>query len=126
MWDAPALASVVIVDDDEDLRQSLAEVLVWIGARRCITAASLAEVESRAADVLASDLAVLDVNLGVGEPSGLDVLRWLRERGYAGRIVFLTGHARSHPLVKGAAAEDVRVLEKPVGTAELARLLAAP
>jgi FixJ family two-component response regulator len=69
-------------------------------------------------------VAILDVNLGPEVPSGLDVAEWLREHHFAGRIVFLTGHARSHPLV-AQLKHDARaeVLQKPVSPPALLRII---
>ena len=36
--------------------------------------------------------------------SGLDAYRWLRQFGFRGEVVFLTGHAAHHPLVEQARA----------------------
>jgi DNA-binding response OmpR family regulator len=70
------------------------------------------------------DLAILDINLGAGSPSGLAGYRWLREHEFAGRVVFLTGHARSHPLVAEASEiGDAVVYEKPMTAAQLRAIM---
>ena len=64
--------------------------------------------------VLACDVALLDVNLGAGKPSGVDAYHWLRRSGYKGRICFLTGHARSHPDVSQVlSSDDAQLFVKP-------------
>ncbi len=66
-------------------------------------------------EVLAADVAVLDINLGSGQPSGIDAYDWLMSENFGGRLLFLTGHAHAHPLV--ARAERLRratVLDKPL------------
>ncbi|MCU1282855.1 MAG: hypothetical protein JWM53_6401 [bacterium] len=113
---------IVLVDDDEDLRDALCDIFSLFGAR-CLPLASLAAMKDAVNDVFACDLAILDVNLGEGEPSGVDAHAWLVEHRFAGRIVFLTGHARSNPAVARAARLGVRVLAKPVDTADLRALL---
>jgi DNA-binding response OmpR family regulator len=118
------LDSVLIVDDDEDLRDSVSDVLAAAGVRRRVLAASLAEVQRDPAPALASKLAILDVNLGEGQPTGVDVSRWLRERGFAGAIVFLTGHAATDPRVIAAAAvPNTRIVAKPFSFAGLVDLV---
>jgi len=119
-----ALGHVLVVDDDDDLRQALGDVLVeiigtgWIGAR------SLEELEALEEHALACDIAILDVNLGAGRPSGLDALQWLKHKGFRGRIVFLTGHARSDPLVAEAWNEgSVRVYQKPMTMEQLGAIV---
>jgi FixJ family two-component response regulator len=57
-------------------------------------------------------------------PSGLDSYGWLRKHGFEGRIVFLTGHAASHPLVSEARRlGDAEVVSKPVSLARLTTML---
>jgi FixJ family two-component response regulator len=59
--------------------------------------------------------AILDVNLGPGRRSGIDASAWLRQKGYTGRIAFLTGHARDHPLVVEAhRLDNVETFTKPI------------
>jgi ActR/RegA family two-component response regulator len=63
--------------------------------------------------------AILDVNLGPGEPSGVDVAAWVRAHHPDARIVFMTGHAPNHPLVRAASGADGEVLAKPIDTKRL-------
>jgi hypothetical protein len=84
---------------------------------------SLDEMKQLCANGLSWDLAILDVNLGGGQPSGVEAYRWLMGQSFAGRIVFLTGHARSFPDVAEAHALGVKVLEKPVPISCLLNLL---
>jgi FixJ family two-component response regulator len=115
---------VLVLEDDEDLRTLLCELLQMQGVEECVSAASLAFLRSQEARVLGCGLAILDINLGANVPSGLDAYRWLRESGFAGRVVFLTGHARSHPLVRQAyELTDVQVLAKPVDARVLMALV---
>jgi DNA-binding NtrC family response regulator len=107
------MVRVAVLDDDEDLLDSLSDLLGTLGNADCVCLRSVAELTGRREAVLSCDLALLDINLGPGRPSGLDAYRWLREQDFGGRIVFLTGHARSHPLVAQARGFG-NVLEKPV------------
>lgn len=113
---------IVLLDDDADLRESLSELFELLHAP-CLALASLPAMLAAEPEVLACQLAVLDVNLGDGQPSGVDAYQWLRARGFCGRVVFLTGHARSHPAVARAAALGAEVLAKPVDTATLRTLV---
>jgi FixJ family two-component response regulator len=56
-------------------------------------------------------VAIIDINLGANRRSGIDAYAWLRSEGYTGRIVFLTGHASTHPLV----VEAQRVGDAEIG-----------
>ena len=90
---------------------------VWRWARSRILVAHQSEA-------LRCDLALIDVNLGADLPNGLDAFAWLRAHDFQGRVVFLTGHARTHPLVERAHDLDgVPVLEKPVTLDTLLALL---
>lgn len=114
--------SVVVLDDDVDLCDAIRDLFTFLGAR-CLTFPSLAAMQQAERDVLACDVAILDVNLGAERPSGIDAHQWLRARGFRGRIVFLTGHARTHPEVARAPALGVDVLQKPIESSALRALI---
>ena len=115
------MARVLIVEDDHDLAEVERELLSSAGAT-CVVAHSLEEAQRLENEALRCDTALVDVSLGPGAPSGVDVHAWLRSRGFAGTIAFLTGHARSHPLVQRAATTPgTTILAKPVDAGELAR-----
>jgi DNA-binding response OmpR family regulator len=106
--------TAALLDDDADLLEILAELLQERGCR-CLLARSFDELKALGPDVLSADVAVLDINLGSGQPSGIDAYDWLVSQSFAGRLLFLTGHAHAHPLV--ARAERLRratVLDKPL------------
>jgi DNA-binding response OmpR family regulator len=119
--------TAALLDDDADLLESLAELLQDHDCR-CLVARSLAELKALGPSVLAADVAVLDINLGSGEPTGIDAYDWLMSQSFAGRLLFLTGHAHAHPLV--ARAEHLQratVLDKPIdGGVLLDRILGRP
>jgi DNA-binding NtrC family response regulator len=94
--------SVVLVDDDVDLCDAVGDVLLTVGVHECLAFASLAQVQARAYDVLHSELAILDINLGYDNPTGVDVFNWLRGEGYTAPIVFMTGHATLDPRLAAA------------------------
>jgi DNA-binding response OmpR family regulator len=112
-----------LLDDDIDLLEILSELLQERGCR-CLLARSVEELKALP-EVLTADVAVLDINLGSGQPSGIDAYDWLLSQDFAGRLLFLTGHAHAHPLV--ARAERLNratVLDKPLdGEVLLGRIL---
>jgi FixJ family two-component response regulator len=114
--------SVLLLDDDRVLLEMMCELFVSEGVA-CIGVGSVEEMIAAGATGLACDLAILDVNLGPGKPSGVDAYRWLKAQSFSGRIVFLTGHARSYIGVAEAHALGVQVLEKPTSVAGLLNLL---
>lgn len=116
------MTDALIVDDDRDLCLLMSELLVMLGVASCVVAHSMEEVQRLPS--LPRDLAVLDINLGRDKPSGIDVHHWLNEHGFAGRIVYLTGHARSSALVSEALElPNVTLFTKPVSVEQLASLL---
>jgi FixJ family two-component response regulator len=115
--------TIAILDDDADLRSLLAELFESALGLHSVTLQSVAELIERAPTVLGTRLAILDINLGPGVPTGFDAYDWLLAHAYAGRIVFLTGHAKDDPMLERARAlGKVSVLLKPVPTEKLLAL----
>lgn len=115
---------VLVLDDDENLLDILDILLSESAGKDPVCVASYEALTARRSEALGCDVALLDVNLGAGLPSGLDALRWLRDEGFAGPILFFTGHAHTHPLVRDAIeAGEARVLTKPVASDVLLRAL---
>ena len=113
----PVLATefVLFVEDDDDLRESCVELVTIVLERRCMGVGSYKELVALGNEVLACTAAILDINLGPSQPSGIDAYKWLRHTGYRGRIVFLTGHASTHPLVVDARRiGDAEIFSKPI------------
>jgi ActR/RegA family two-component response regulator len=108
------IVTAALLDDDADLLEALADLLQTRNCRS-VLARSVDELKAKAREVLEADVAVLDINLGPGLPTGLDAYDWLLSQNFKGRMLFLTGHAHAHPLV--ARAEKLRraeVLDKPM------------
>jgi DNA-binding NtrC family response regulator len=120
------MSKLLVLDDDDDLRLLLCEAVTSLTDGECLGVRSFDDLLAHQAEALGCDLALLDVNLGVGAPNGLDALGWLRAHDFRGRVMFLTGHARTHPLVERAQfAAGVPVLEKPISLDTLLSLLSA-
>lgn len=119
------LQAVLLVDDDEDLRAAIQEVLRRLGVQRLVEAGSLRDVEDQREEALGCQLALIDINLGYGEPNGINVFEWLEREGFTGRIVFLTGHGSKDPRVQHAASlAGSEIASKPVTTAKLRTMIA--
>ncbi len=112
---------ILICDDDEDVAEVLGDFFQDNGFD-CVITHSFDEVVARGRDALACGLAILDVNLGSGRPSGTDVFRWLQRERFGGRIVFLTGHAGTSSILNGARTLGVPILGKPVAAEALLAL----
>ena len=111
---------VLYVEDNDDLRGLVVELVTVVLERRCVAVGSYEELVALGDDALGCGVAILDINLGGNRRSGIDAYAWLRNKGYTGRIVFLTGHASTHPLVVEAQRiGDAEIFSKPI---ELDRL----
>lgn len=92
----------------------MTRLLDQIGVSEIACFHSYADVENSVNKGLNYDLAFLDVNLGINARSGIDVYHLLLQHHFKGKIVFLTGHASSYPLLqKMLENPQVRLLEKP-------------
>jgi FixJ family two-component response regulator len=106
---------VLYVEDNDDLRELVVELVTSVFNHRCVGVGSYEELAALGEEALGCSVAILDINLGPDRPSGIDAYTWLRDQGYKGRIVFLTGHASSHPLVVEAQRiGDAEIFSKPI------------
>jgi len=111
--------NVLVVDDDEDLLNILAEGLRQEG-HQVATASTGAEALERLEEQL-FDLALLDLKLP--DTSGLQVLQAVKERNPEAKVVIITGYASLETAVgalKGGANDYVT---KPVGMKELRAII---
>ena len=114
---------LVYLEDNEDLRALMSLELKRHLGIDCLSLAKLADFEAHSAEVLDSQMAFLDINLGQRQPTGYDAYRWLKRHIYGGKIFFLTGHASGSPLLAEAVGLDAIVLEKPIKTESLFSLI---
>ena len=106
---------VLYVEDNDDLRELVVELVTCVLQRRCVGVGSYEELVGLGEKALGCGVAILDINLGPSRRSGIDAYAWLRDKGYTGRIVFLTGHASTHPLVVEAQRiGDAEIFSKPI------------
>jgi FixJ family two-component response regulator len=114
----------MILDDDDDLRETLAEMFQVMCGVDTLLAHDVEGMVAIGNEVLRSAIAFIDVNLGAGRPSGLDAYQWLVEHEYHGRVVFLTGHARLQTQVEQAVNDGVAdVVQKPANAKVLCELV---
>jgi len=106
---------VLYVEDNDDLRELVVELVTLVLKHRCVGVGSYDELAALGQEALGCSVAILDINLGPDQPSGIDAYTWLRDMGYKGRIVFLTGHASTHPLVVEAQRiGGAEIFSKPI------------
>ncbi|MFI1091205.1 response regulator transcription factor [Streptomyces sp. NPDC020917] len=106
---------LLVVDDDEAVRRSLAHALVRDGYEVSVAADGLAALESLAAH--RHDAVVLDILMP--EPNGLEVCRTLRARGDRTPILMLTARDLVADRVAGLDAGADDYLVKPFALEEL-------
>jgi len=114
---------VLILEDDCDLAASYQMILSLMLPHQLSVLHDMKEMLANSEDALDCDVALIDVDLGHNQPTGLQAYQWLCENGFKGSIFFVTGHARTHPVVVEAVElNGVSLLQKPV---ELDRLIEA-
>lgn len=118
------MRKIFLLDDERDLVSILSRIIELTMGMKCITALSFEEAIGKKEEILQCSDCILDINLGHGNPSGVDMYHWLRENRFAGRIIFLSGHAAEHPLVKAASRlSGAVVLSKPIEIPALKEIL---
>ncbi|MBA96088.1 MAG: response regulator transcription factor [Sulfitobacter sp.] len=104
------LKKILLVDDDEDLRDALSEQLLLTEDFDVFEAGNGADAKKRAEEAL-YDLVILDV--GLPDIDGRDLCRELRERGVKSPILMLTGHDSDADTIMGLDAGANDYVTKP-------------
>lgn len=115
------MALILIVEDDELLRDSLSDLLQHAGHRTlaCADGASAQQqLETQAVDAVLLDL-------GLPKVDGMTLLRWIRERFESLPVMILTARDSIDHRVAGLMAGADDYLTKPFGNAELCARLQA-
>ena len=118
--DAPSLAGVrlLVVEDDNDARVLIRRLLEDAGA----VVVAAADVASALASLDAARPAILISDIAIPEEDGYDLIRQVRERGYAADTlpaIALTAFARAEDRSRALAAGYQAHLSKPVAAAQL-------
>jgi two-component system NtrC family sensor kinase len=121
-WPSEGQRTILIVDDEAEIREALAEILT--GARhRVVTASSGREALERMAaehyDVILTDIRMPDLD-------GRALYREIEKRwpGHAGRVVFVTGDTLTSALRDFVSESGRRVIEKPFLPSDVRRIVA--
>lgn len=101
---------VVVVNDDEAMRDALRFVLRLEGADVC----TYADGAALLADAMLPAASCLVLNQHLPEMDGLELLARLRARGFAVPAILLTSAATPALRARAAAAGVLLVLEKPI------------
>jgi DNA-binding response OmpR family regulator len=115
---------ILIVDDDEALRETLADQLAVDGEFTAMEAGSISEAEDRlAAKDARFDAVILDVGLPDGD--GRDLCIRLRKQGQKMPIIMLTGSDAETDVVRGLDSGANDYISKPFRLNELLARLRA-
>ncbi len=104
------LKKILMVDDDEDLREALADQLVLTDDFDVFEAGTGAEGLTKAKEAL-YDLVILDV--GLPDMDGRELCRLMRKQGVKAPIVMLTGHDTDSDTILGLDAGANDYVTKP-------------
>ena len=116
-----AMSSLLIIEDDELLRDGLSAQLTQVG--HSVTAAADGEAAQTLLELQRFDGVVLD--LGLPKISGMAVLQWIRKRLPALPVLILTARDGIDDRVQGLNAGADDYLTKPFNMAELQARLGA-
>jgi DNA-binding response OmpR family regulator len=113
-----AMRPILIVEDDDALRQVLADQIASSGMFQTIEAATLAEASGQlAAPEARFDAIILDISLPDGD--GRDFCATIRKQGYMMPVIMLTGATDETDVVSGLNAGANDYIAKPFRTNEL-------
>jgi DNA-binding response OmpR family regulator len=104
------LKKILLVDDDDDLREALSEQLVMTEDFDVFEAATGADGMIRAREAL-YDLVILDV--GLPDTDGRELCRLMRKQGVKCPILMLTGHDSDADTILGLDAGANDYVTKP-------------
>ncbi len=110
------LKKILLVDDDEDLREALSEQMVMTEDFDVFEAGNGSEAMARAKDSL-YDMIILDV--GLPDTDGRELCKLMRKQGVKSPILMLTGHDSDADTILGLDAGANDYVTKPFNGAEL-------
>jgi DNA-binding NtrC family response regulator len=114
------MASVLVVDDEELIRWSLAQTLEAAGYE-VLEAGSARETLERMNEV--SDICVVLLDLKLPDSSDLTLLRTLRQRAPRCRIILMTAHGTAEILDEALRAGAFKALGKPFDMGRMVRIV---
>ena len=108
--------TLLIVDDDDDLRDGLTEQLSLYDEFQMLTAANAAEGMSTAR---ANHIDCLIMDVGLPDMDGREAVKLLRKGGFTSPIIMLTGHDTDSDTILGLEAGANDYVPKPFKIAVL-------
>ncbi|MEM1302712.1 MAG: response regulator, partial [Pseudomonadota bacterium] len=104
------LKKILLIDDDDDLREALGEQLIMTEDFDVFEGASGAEAMEKIKDGL-YDLVILDV--GLPDTDGRELCRLMRKQGVKCPVLMLTGHDTDADTILGLDAGANDYVTKP-------------
>jgi DNA-binding response OmpR family regulator len=101
---------LLIVDDDKDLAEGLAEYFELVGHRADIVHTGAAGIER----ALEGDYAAVLMDVGLPDMSGIDCFVQIRERNPDLPVFLMTGFSIMHMEEQGIDVDRFTILTKPV------------
>ena len=118
------MRSIFFLDDSEEFLDVMKVFVKATCDCEAITCSDFESMNLKAEEILKSEMAFLDINLGTHQPSGVQAYRWLKSQGYNKPVFFLTGHAKDSEKARQALAfEGVQIIQKPIPPQELRNLI---
>jgi len=114
--DQLAKSNILVIDDDELLRQVLRDQLVSHGVGQLEEAGTISEAKQKTAQMV-PDLVILDVELPDG--NGFEFCQYLRNSGFERPIIMLTGQGAEKDIVDGLDGGANDYIAKPMRIGEL-------
>ncbi|MEM8552337.1 MAG: response regulator transcription factor [Pseudomonadota bacterium] len=102
--------TILIIDDDDDLRDGLMEQIALYDEFAVMTAANAADGMAAAK---ANDIALAIVDVGLPDLDGREAVRLMRANGFKAPIVMLTGHTTDADAIVGLEAGANDYVTKP-------------
>lgn len=102
--------SLLIIDDDEDLRDGLREQLALYEEFEVLTAETAAQGLAAAK---ANDLSLAIVDVGLPDLDGREAVRLMRANGFKAPVIMLTGHTTDSDTIVGLEAGANDYVTKP-------------
>lgn len=113
------MASILLVDDDENFAKTTQELLTMLG-HKVVTAGNIREgldaIKSRSFDILLLDLMLPD-------GSGLEVLEGLPQKDPQPHVAIITGNTAVKSLIKTVLGPNISYLIKPINLDDLKHLI---
>ena len=110
-----------VIDDEKDITISLSRILEKQGYD--VTSYLAGEGFLQNLKKEAYDLIFLDVNLGLQKLSGIDILKILKEKGFSGHIIIISGNADISTAVEALKLGAGEFLEKPFNLKDVQRCI---